>query len=230
MTEKSRRPFHFYGPYKPEQYETFRDAYAYAVRREYKETEALAFFDAKWPEIRGAADLCGRQLSIWWHLNNSARVRGLRANRFRNLRKAASCSDVRQLFEKHPEQVDTLLYGALRAGVIKPIDGRDDYSEELIQLRQITPDQLKIAVAAAAEKGSVLVDNKTRPSKAPVNNYIQFLVETLFSHATNTPSGPAAVWAFEAALAPFKLSLTESGVRRLVRRVGRVEEKGRQQR
>ena len=143
--------------------------------------------------------------------------------------------DVQQFFEEYPEQVDTLLYGALRAGVIEPIDDRDDYSKELAQLRQITPGQLKIAVAAVSEKGSALVDNTTRPSKVPVNNFVRFLIEALFPHATNTPSGPAAVRVFEAALAPFKLApfklnLTENGVRRIVRRVGRVEEKGRQQR
>ena len=70
------------------------------------------------------------------------------------------------------------------------------------------------------EKESVLVDNKARPSTAPVNNYVRFLIEALFSHVTNTPSGPAAVVAFEAALAPFHLNLTEHGVRRLVRRAG----------
>jgi len=185
-----------------------------------------------------AADLCDRELSIWWHLNDKtkwdhrkgkkpsesetdrARIRGLKANRFRNLRRAASCGDVQQLIEKHPEQIDALLYGAFRAGIIKPIEERDDYSEEIAQLRQITPDQLKVIVAAVSEKGSALVDNKTRPSTVPVNNYVQFLIEVLFSHLTNTPSGPAAVVTFEAALAPFKLSLTESGVRRLVRRAG----------
>ena len=245
MTEKPRRPLHFCDPYTSEQYEAFRQSYAFAVRRVCKEPKALAYFDATWPEIQKAADLCGRQLSIWWHLNDKtkwdhrrgkklpesdtdgARLRGQKANRFRNLRKAASCGDVQQVFEKYPEQIYELLYGALRAGVIEPIAGPDDYSKELIQLRQITANQLKIAVAAASEKGSVLVDNKTRPSKVPVTNYIQFLIETLFAHATNTPSGPASIWVFECALAPFmvqskdgfKVNLNTYGIRRLVRRV-----------
>ena len=239
MTEKTWHPLSFCNPYTSKQYETFRQAYIYAVRRKYTEPEALEFFNARWPEIRAAAHLCDRELSIWRHLNDKtkwnhrkdgepseseterARIRSLRANRFRNVRRAATSSGGgRQFIEKHPEQVDVLLYGALRAGIIEPIVGRDDYSKEIAQLRQITPDQLKVAVAAASEKGSALVDDKARPSTAPVNIYVQFLIEVLFSHVTSTPSGPAAVWTFEAALAPFQLSLTESGVRRLVRRAG----------
>ena len=73
MTEKTRHPLYFYNPYTFKQYEAFRKAYAYAVRRIYAEPEALEFFDARWSEIQEAANLCDRQLSIWRHLNDKTK-------------------------------------------------------------------------------------------------------------------------------------------------------------
>ena len=58
MTEKTRRPLYFYHhPYTSEQYEAFRKAYVYAVRRTYAEREALEFFAVTWSEIQEAANL-----------------------------------------------------------------------------------------------------------------------------------------------------------------------------
>ena len=73
MTEKIRRPLYFCAPYTSKQYEAFRQAYVYAVRRKYKGPEALELFDARWPEVRSAADLCSQHLAIWRDLNDKTK-------------------------------------------------------------------------------------------------------------------------------------------------------------
>ena len=136
-----RRPLYLLpeeDPYTPKQLQALRDAHASAG--------PVVSFDPHWPRVRDEARKCAKALelekmlkphrNVWWRMNKAVRE-----------------GTVAELLETCPQDADALLYGAMRAGIIQPVHGRQDYEEEFAQLCRLGADERKAALAFA--KGTV---------------------------------------------------------------------------
>ena len=232
-----RRPLYLppeEAPYTPEQLQGLRDAHASAVRG--------GSFDTHWPRVRDEARKCAKTLefqemwkphrNVWWRINNAVRD-----------------GKVAELVEAHPEDANALLYGAMLAGIVKPVYAREDYEEEFAQLCRLGVDEWKVALTAAKAEGSILRKTRGRPEGGPVEDFATFLgkfyIETTgrpLSASDDFKSGEfkgPTIRFMRAALAPFppgpKLGLKpelgpglkSAGLRSLIMRVkARLENSG----
>ncbi len=254
MAKVHRRRLGFSDPFTPEQFESFRIVFTDCAKRVHADPEAL--FESTWASIYTAANHCHQQLAIQQHQKDKepdkartvfltddgfvwaavdnppdkrrSRIRTRKRNRFRALREAAKRGDVGWLLDKHPEEANTLLYGAIMAKVV------DEKTTDHAGLVQLSAPQLRKAVAAALDpKRSVLLGSSGRPENKSLDEYGVFLArlyQKLTGHPPNTGwydhgsrqregegwRGPSIRF-FKAALAPFNLKT--SGVRSLIERV-----------
>ena len=146
--------------------------------------------------------------------------------------------DVQRYFEKHPNDIDALLYGAMRAGIIAPSES-DDYTEEYKALIALSREELRAALEAAKAPGSILNTAGKRPR--PADGYARFLVgiyqeirgtnprHNRFDRSTGQRKGPGIRF-FTAALAPFPLKLKPNGMHKLIGRASEnmLKQKGAQ--
>ncbi len=228
-TQRSRRPLYLppeEDPYTPEQLQTLRAAHASA--------SPVVSFDQHWPRVRDEARKCAKALelqemlkphrNVWWRINGAVRK-----------------GKVAELVEARPEDANALLYGAMLAGIVKPVHDREDYEEELAQLCRLDADEMRIALATAKGPGSILWKVRGRPEGGPIEDFATFLGE-FYIETTGRPlsasydsksgefKGPTIRF-MRAALAPFppgpKLGLKpelgpglkSAGLRSLIMRV-----------
>lgn len=200
-TQRPRRPLYLLPeeyPYTPEQLQALRNAYASAARGR--------SFDPHWPRVRDEARKCAKVLellemlephrNVWWRINKAVRE-----------------GTVAKLVEAHPEDAYALLYGAIRAELVSPIGGRQDYKDEFVQLCRLGAGERKVALDAAKAEGSILWKKTGRPKGGPVEDFATFLgefyVETTKRPLSASPGpdpgefkGPTIRF-MRAALAPF---------------------------
>ena len=153
-TRPPRRPLYLppeEAPYTPEQLQALRDAHASA--------DPVVSFDPHWPRVRDEARKCAKALELQKMLKPHRNV-------WWRIKKAVRSGKVAELLETCPQDADALLYGAMRAGVITPIGGRQDYEDELARLCRLGADERKAALASAMEAGSK-GRSPRQPWKAP---------------------------------------------------------------
>ena len=179
LNKDQRKPFGGTVPFTYEQREELRRVFIDCASKQH--TNPGDLFDERWPSIKAAALVCGRELAkekfyrsgaadftyslafdadalsvlqdtqslftvLHARLLVNKRVRQWRTsqrNRFRPLREAAKRGDVKWLLDKHPKQINALLYGAMSAGV----------AENYKDLARLTEPQLKAAVQGMARQG-----------------------------------------------------------------------------
>ena len=226
-TQQSRRPLYLppeEAPYTPDQLQALHAAYASAARG--------GSFDPHWPRVRDEARKCVKALELQKMLKPHRNAWG-------RINEAVREGTVAELLKTCPQDADALLYGAMRAGVVTPIGGREDYENELAQLCRLGADERKAALASAKEAGSILWKKIGRPKGGSVEDFATFLgefyVETTGRPLSASPvrhskefRGPTIRF-MRAALAPFYSfpeseesllpDLTSAGLRSLIGRV-----------
>ena len=217
QTLKWDKPLGFSYPYTFDQFESFRAVFIACAKG--GEAAAEALFETRWPQIKAEAQRC--QESV-----DAQEIRRPDPNVWRGLNTAVKRGDVQRYFEKHPNDIDALLYGAMRAGIIARSEG-DDYTEEYKALIALNRDELRVALEAAKAPESMLSTAGKRPR--PADGYAGFLVEIYHEIRGTSPrhnrldrrtrerEGPGIRF-FTAALAPFRLNLTSHGMHRLIKR------------
>ena len=193
-------------PYTPGQLQALRDAYASAARGD--------SFDHHWPQVRDEARKCAKALGL-------LSMRRPDRNAWQRLNAAVRKGTVAKLLKSCPLDANALLYGAMCARVVTPAHDRQDYEVELSQLCRLGADEMKAALAAAKEKGSILWDIG-RPKGGPFEDFATFL-GGLYVNTTKRPlsesfTGPTVRF-MRAALAPFPPEFKSKGLRSLIRRV-----------
>ena len=234
MAANPRVPLGSRLPFTSSQFDRLREAFIDCAPTPGPQAEIL--FARYWPELRAKALDCDQQLAIQGKAATQREITALwnpaaqgkwgnprksDPNRFRPLREAARRGDVDWLLSQHPEHADSLLYGAIRAGVAEDHNG----------LRSLDREQINAAVTAALAPGSVLLGKRGRPTGGPVEDYARYLASVYrkvrgnkatsgyYDAATRKRRGPSIRF-FEAALAPLDhyLSLGSHGVRGLIER------------
>ena len=210
MATHPRVPFGSRDPFTALQFEGLKRVFIACAAVPRREAEIL--FVRHWPELVAEAAKCDQQLAI-------QKTRKPDRNHFRPLREAARRGDVDWLLSKHPEHADSLLYGAIRAGVA------EDYDD----LPGLDRAQVKAAVVAALSPGSVIMGRTGRRKGGPLEDYARYLASLYHkirgSKATSSRydagsgerRGPAIEF-FQAALAPIPHSLSTHGIRKLIER------------
>lgn len=224
-----RRPLGFSYPYTFDQFESFRAAFIDCAKG--SEAAAEALFETMWPRIKAEAQRCKESVDDAQDIGRDiGRVRKPDPNVWRSLNKAVKRDNVQRYLENHPNDIDVLLYGAMRAGIIAPSEG-DDYTEETKALIALNRDELRVALEAAKAPGSIL--NKAGKRPRPADGYARFLVgiyqeirgtnprHNRFDRSTGQRKGPGIRF-FTAALAPFPLNLTSHGMLKLINRAENV--------
>ena len=215
QTRAWRKLLGFSYPYTSDQFESFRAEFIDCAKGSEAATEAL--FEAMWPRIEAEALYCQARVDAHAEQRPDPNV-------WRGLNKAVKRDNVQRYLEKHPNEVNALLYGAMRAGVIAPSEG-DDYTEEYKALIALSREELRAALEAVKAPGSILNTAGKRPR--PADGYARFLVgiyqeirgtnprHNRFDRSTGQRKGPGIRF-FTAALAPFPLNLTSHGMLKLI--------------
>ena len=222
MNTSRRKPLSYRGPFKRKQFEHFRGVFIECAQSRHQDPGTL--FDQLWPGIREAALVYEREMSLRYHEQHSvseqaAALRSRKRNRFRALREAAKKHDAAWLSENHPERVNALLYGAMRANV----------ATSLKQLQSLEPQALQAAVNAAISDLSV---PKGRPDDSPLVEYAHHVAEAYrtarrcqwvcarYDDTTRERRGLALNF-FKAAFAPLNLPHTSHGWGKLIERTNK---------
>ena len=217
QTRAWRKLLGFSYPYTSDQFESFRAEFIDCAKR--SEAAAEALFEAMWPRIEAEALYC--QVRVDAHAEQRPDP-----NVWRGLNTAIKRDDVQRYFEKHPNEVNALLYGAMCAGVIAPSEG-DDYTEEYKALIALSREELRAALEAAKAPESVLSTRGRR--RTPVEGYAGFLVgiyreirgtnprHSWLDRSDGQRKGPPIRF-FTAAMAPFRSDLSSHGIHKLIDR------------
>ena len=223
QTLKWDRFIGFSSPYTSDQFKSFRTEFINCAKGG---EAAEALFKTLWPRIKAEALCC--QVLV-----DTKPGRRADPNVWRGLTTAVKRGDVQRYFEKHPNDIDALLYGAMCAGVITPSEG-DDYTEEYKALIALSRDELRVALEAAKAPEGVLSTRGRR--RTPLEGYARFLVEIYREIRGTSPQtswvdrsdgqrkGPSIRF-FTAAMAPFPPHLSSHGIHKLINRASKLLKK-----